>query len=146
MSATTTIVAPSVEFFSGRQEAFERASNGSFRRMTVKEAANLHTGSSRDGQESHIGIFISPRQHGMVEAGFSLYRLAVNLTLAACERLRKRFTSRSAAWSKSELRYSRDRVHFAKTFAEFVIRASELDEWKVELSVVLSDPRSYESI
>lgn len=145
MSTTITFAAPSVEFFAGRQETFERTPNGSYRRMTAKDAANLHTGSSSDGQ-SHVGVFFSPRQNGMVEVGFSLWRLAANLTPATCEQLREHFVSRSRAWSKSELRYSRDRVHFAKTFAEFVVREGEVDEWKVELSVVLSDPGSYEAI
>jgi hypothetical protein len=142
----TTLTAPSVEFFSGRQEAFVKDSVGSWHRLTAQEAAKEFTGRDRESRELRVGVFVSPRSNGMVQLGFDLWRLDSNLTESTRECLRKLHDSRSSGWSKTERRYSRDRVHFSKSFAEFVVRHEDLEAWKDELSRVLSDPASFEAI
>jgi hypothetical protein len=144
--SVTTLMAPSIEFFSGRQEAFLKDSVGSWHRLTAQEAAKEFTGRDRDSRELRIGVFVSPRSNGMVQIGFDLWRLDSNLTESAREHLRKLHVSRSSGWSKSDLRYSRDRVHFSKSFAEFVVREEHVNVWKDELAQVLSDPGSFEAI
>jgi hypothetical protein len=140
----TVLSAPSVEFFSGRQEAFVGTPGDSWHRVTPKEAANDFTGRDRDSHEPRIGVFIAPRSNGMVQVGFDLWRLDRNLTEPTCQRLRELFAIRSAGWSKPEHRYSRHRAHFSKSFAEFVVRREDVDAWKDELSGVLSNPGSFE--
>jgi hypothetical protein len=144
--STTILPAPSIEFFSGRQEAFVKDSVGAWHRLTAQESAKEFTGRDKDSRELRIGVFVSPCSNGMVQLGFDLWRLDSNLTESTCEHLRKLHVSRSSGWSKSELRYTRDRVHFSKTFAEFIVRHEELDEWKEELSRTLSDHASFEAI
>jgi hypothetical protein len=144
--SATTLIAPSVEFFSGRQDAYIGIPGLSWRRVTAKEAAHGFTGRGRDSHEPRIGVFVAVLQGGMARLGFDLWRLDVNLTESACERLRALHAARSARWSKAELRRTRDRVHFAKTFGEFVVKREDVEEWKDELSHVLSDPGSYEAI
>jgi hypothetical protein len=142
----TTLIAPSIEFFSGRQEAFVKDSVGSWHRLTAQEAAKEFTGRDRESRELRVGVFVSPRSNGMVQLGFDLWRLDSNLTESTCEHLRKLHVSRSSGWSKAELRYSRDRAHFSKSFAEFVVRQDDLDAWKDELTNVLSAPGSFEPL
>lgn len=144
--SVTVLAAPSIEFFSGRQESFVKDSVGSWHRLTAQEAAKEFTGRDRDSHELRIGVFVSPRSNGMVQLGFSLWRLDKNLAEPTREHLRELHASRSSGWSHDELRYSRSRVHFSKTFAEFVVRHEDLDDWKDELSRVLCDPASFEAI
>lgn len=144
--SVTTLTAPSVEFFSGRQEAFVGIPGPSWHRVTPKEAAHSFTGRDRDSHEPRIGVFISALPGDMAKLGFDLMRLDVNLTESTRERLRALYAARSAAWSKAELRRTRDRVHFSKSFSEFVVRREDVEEWKDVLSQLLADPGSYEGI
>jgi hypothetical protein len=44
------------------------------------------------------------------------------------------------------LRHATRRSHFSKSFARFEVAADRLEEWKLELESVLSDPTTYEHI
>jgi hypothetical protein len=143
--SATILSVPIVEFFVGKQESFVGDPTG-WRRVTAKEAAYGFTGRGRDSHEPRIGVFVAALPGGMARLGFDLVRLDVNLTESARERLRALHTARSARWSKAELRRARDRVHFSKSFAEFVARADEIDSWKDEISHILTEPGSFEAI
>jgi hypothetical protein len=145
MNATIP-TAPFVEFFSGRQEAYVGVPGLSWRRVTPKEAAHSFTGRDRDSHEPRVGVFIAALPGDIVRIGFDLMRLDVNLTESTRERLHALYATRSAKWSKAELRRTRDRVHFSKSFAEFVVREEHVNVWKDELAQVLSDPGSFEAI
>jgi hypothetical protein len=63
------------------------------------------------------------------------------------ERLESRWREREAVnLSKSMVRRVGRRVHISKSFARLEVSVHRLEEWRLELESILSDPGSYESI
>jgi hypothetical protein len=142
----TTLIAPSVEFFSGKQEAYVGVPGLSWRRITPKEAAQDHTGFAHATRECHVGVYVVPVSNGLVRLGFDLWRLDMNLKPSVCERLEQCLRSRVTGLSKSQLRYFYRHSHVSRSHADFVVRPEDLSGLKDELSAILSDLGSYEAI
>jgi hypothetical protein len=144
--ASATLLPPHIRFFSGRSESFIQDGDR-WRRMNVEEEAHSRTGYDRDTHESNIGVYIVPRGNGMLRIGFDLSKIDANLRPSVVERLERRWQQREAVnLSKSLLRTVARRVHISKSFARFEISIHRLEEWKAELTAILSNPESYESI
>jgi hypothetical protein len=143
--SATTLIAPSVEFFSGRQESFV-GDPGSWHRVTAREAAQMHTGGSHATGDRHLGVFVIPISNGLIRVGLDLWRLDMNLRPPTVERLERRLRSLSAKLTKSQLRYFDRHTHISRTVVDVVVMAEEVDAWKDELSGVLTDPGSFEAL
>jgi hypothetical protein len=142
----TALLPPNVRFFSGRSESFVE-DDDRWRRMNVEEEAHSRTGYDRETREPNIGVYMVRRGNGLFCIGFDLWKIDLNLRPSAVEHLERRWQQREAVnLSKSILRRVGRRVHISKSFARFEISIHRLEEWKLELKSVLSDPDSYESI
>jgi len=138
-------LSPNIRFFSGRSESFFQFGS-EWRRATPEDEAHQFTGFDRATREPSVGVYIVKRPNGLMRVGFDLWRLGVTLQPAAIERLQDRWHQEAGALSKSLLRSAGRRPHFSESFARFEVAAERLEEWKSELSAVLSNPESYERI
>jgi hypothetical protein len=142
----TTLLPPNIRFFSGRSESFVQDGER-WRRMSPEDEAHMHTGYNREAHEPNIGVYIVRRPNGLLRIGFDIWKLNVNLRPSAIERLESRWQQREAVnLSPSMLRNVARRVHISKSFARLEISLHRVEEWKVELESILSDPNTYESI
>jgi hypothetical protein len=139
------VAPPLVRFFSGRSESFVQF-GGSWRRMTPEDEAHNHTGYDRETHGPNIGIYLIRRPHSLLRIGFDLWKLDVNLSPSTIESLESRWREHAASLTKSLRRRAARRAHFSKSFACFEITPESIEEWKLELVVVLSNPDSYEAI
>ena len=145
MTSTVAIGDAHVRFFAGKQDTFVQ-SDSEWHRLTPKDAARSHTGYDRETHEPSVGIYIVRRPNGLLEIGFDIFRLNVNLRSPAIEHLAHRWRQESATLSKSLLRSVERRVHFSKSFAQFEVLPERLEEWQAALSAVLSNSESYQPI
>ena len=146
MTPTAVIIAPQVRCFSGKQDFFIQDGER-YRRTTPEDEASLYTGVNRETREPHVGIYITRRPNDLVRIGFDLWRIGANLRPSAVERLESRWQTREAVnLSPSMLRAVGRRVHISKSFARFEISLHRVEEWKAELTAVLSNPESYEQL
>ena len=146
MTPSAAIVAPHVQFFSGRQESFIE-SGGQWRRATPEDSARMHTGVDRETRQPGVGVYVVPKGNGLVCVGFDLWRIDSNLRPSEVERLESRWHQHEGAkLSKSMLRHAQRRAHFSRSFARFEISPDRLEDWKSELSAILSNPESYQSL
>ena len=136
---------PNVAFFSGRSESFVQYGNR-WRRLTSEDEAHFHTGFDQATREQHLGVFNARRQNGLIQIGFDLGKLNVNLKPAVIERLKGRWEQKASAYSKSLRRSVSRRVHFAKSFARFEVLPDQVEGWKSELAAILENPDSYTPI
>ena len=139
------VAPPLVRFFAGRSQSSVQF-GGSWRRMTPEDEARSHTGYHRETRESSIGVSLTRRPNGLVRVAFDLARLDLNLRPATIEHLRSHWHEEAAKFSKSLQRSTARRAHFSKSFASFEIAPERVEEWKLELDSVLSNPVSFEPI
>ena len=141
--APTTGYPPNVRFFTGRSELFMQCGS-SWCRMTREDEAELHTGYDWANSEASVGVYVAHRPNGLVRIGWNLWKLNTNLRPSVIEQLKNRWRKREAAnFSKSMLRAVDRRTYFSRAFAQFEIAPARLEEWKSELSAILSNPESY---
>jgi hypothetical protein len=146
MMTTAVITAPHVRCYSGKQDSFIQDGER-WRRMNAEDEAHFHTGYDRETREPNIGVYITRRPNDLLRIGFDIFKLNVNLRPPVIERLERRWQQREAVnLSKSMLRHVARRVHISKSFAQFEISIHRLEEWRLELESILSDPNTYESI
>ncbi len=144
--APTAACAPTVRFFSGRSESFMQCGS-EWRRLTVEDEARHATGCNRETRAASVGVYILPKGNGLVCVGFDLWKIDANLRPSAVEHFESQWRQREAAnLSKSRLRHAQRRSHFSKSFARFEVSPDRLEDWKAELSAVLSNPESYQSL
>jgi len=142
---STNTFFPCVRFFAGRSQSFVQCGE-QWRRMTCQDEAKSRTGFDRESREPHLGVFILKRPNGLVQFGFDLRKLDLNLTPATIGGLEARWREGTVGFSKLLLRSVNRRVHFSASFAEFEIAPEHVDGWKLELESILSDPNSYEHV
>jgi len=140
-----TLMPPNIRFFSGRSESYFQFGS-EWRRATSEDEAKAYSGYDRTTHDPNVGIYITPRPNGLVRIGFDLWKLNANLRPATIERLQNRWRQESTELSKFMLRSAQRRSHFSKSFARFEISPERIEEWKLELESVLSNPDSYETI
>jgi hypothetical protein len=146
MTSSAVIVAPHIQFFSGKQDSYTQVGS-EWRRLTAEDAARLHTGVNRETREASVGVYVERRPNDLVRVGFDLWRIGSNLRPPVVERLERRWRQREEVnLSKSMLRSVCRRAHISRSFARFEISLHRLEEWKSELSAVLSNPESYEQL
>jgi hypothetical protein len=143
ISSLVEIVAPRVQFFSGKSESFMQIGS-EWKRCTPEDEAHHFTGYDRVTHEACVGIYITRRPNGLLRIGFDLWRLNANLRPENIERIEKRWRREAAGLSKSMLRSVLRRSHFSKSFMRFEISPEQLEGWKAEFESVLSDPASFE--
>jgi hypothetical protein len=115
--------------------------------MTPEDEAHLRTGYDRETREPNIGVYMVRRGNGLFCIGFDLWKIDLNLRPSAVEHLERRWQQREAVnLSPSMLRRVGRRVHISKSFARFEISIHRVDEWRLELTAILSNPESYEQI
>ena len=114
--------------------------------MTPQDEAHACTGRDSDSREVQVGISISPRPNGLMKIEFDLFRLGANLRPPVIERLRERWEAEARTFSKLLLRSVSRRAHFSKSFAQFEVAPRNLEAWQAELSAILENPASYESL
>lgn len=137
---------PIVKFFTGRSELFVRDGR-KWHRLTAEDEARGFTGICRETHEANVGVYVTKRPNGLMRVGFDLWKLGANLRASVIERIANRWQQREAVnLSKSMLRSVDRRVHISKSFARFEISLHRLEEWQAELSAVLSNPESYQSL
>jgi hypothetical protein len=135
-----------VKFFAGRSECFVQDGER-WRRMLPEDEAHHHTGYDRDTHGPNVGIYVTRRPNGLLRIGFDLWKIDANLRPSVIERLESRWREREAVnLSNSMLRRVSQRAHISKSFARFEISVHRLEEWRLELESILSDPNTYESI
>jgi hypothetical protein len=109
----------------------------------------MHTGVNRETQQPNVGVYVVTKKkgNGPLCVGFDLWKIDSNLRPSAVEHLENRWRQREAVnLSKSMLRHAQRRAYFARSFARFEISPGRLEDWKSELSAVLSNPESYQSV
>jgi hypothetical protein len=143
ISSLVEIVAPRVQFFSGKSESFMQIGS-EWKRCTPEDEAHHFTGYDRVTDEACVGIYIVRRPNGLLRIGFDLWRLNANLRPENIERIQKRWRREAAGLSKSMLRSVLRRSHFSKSFMRFEISPEQLEGWKAGFESVLSDPASFE--
>jgi hypothetical protein len=142
----TTGYLPNVRFFSNRSELFMQCGS-TWCRMTPEDEAQFHTRHDRETREANVGAHVVCRPNGLLRIGFDLWKLNANLRPAVIERLKNRWRQQEAAsLSKSMLHHAQRRAYFTRSFARFEISPDRLEDWKSELSAVLSNPESYQSL
>jgi hypothetical protein len=141
-----SIVAPVVQFYSGRQETFLSDGPSQWRRAAPEDAARLHTGYDRGTREPHLGVYVVPVSNGLVRIGFDVFRLNLQIRESTIDRLQRRWREGAAALPKTLLRRLYRRTHFSRSFAKFEVQPEDVERWKEELECVLSNPETYESI
>ncbi|HWY08228.1 MAG TPA: hypothetical protein VNY24_15310 [Candidatus Acidoferrales bacterium] len=106
----------------------------------------MATGFARESREPNVGVYVARRPNGLVRLGFDLARLDVKLTPGAIERLEGRWRGEAASFSKPLFRSVQRRAHFSRSFAQFEIAPERVEQWRGELSAILENPASYETI
>ena len=142
----TILIAPTVEFFAGKQDGFAGVPGVSWHRLTPRESAKGHTGYSREAREPKVGIYVEPVPNGLTRIGLDLWKLNVNFRPSVIERLEQRLIASTNDLSKSQRRYALRHLHVSRTFMEFVVKAEDVEKWKSELSRLLTDPGSFEPL
>jgi hypothetical protein len=145
-SLATSLVPPTVKFYSGRQQTFLSDGPTQWRRMTPEDGARLHTGYDRETREPHLGVYIVPVSNGLVRIGFDVFRLNLQIRESTIDRLQHRWRDEAAALPKTLLRRLYRRTHFSRSFAKFEVQPEDVERWKEELECVLSNPETYESL
>lgn len=145
MTRTAEILAPHVQYFSGRQDSFIQCGSV-WHRLTPEDAARSHTVYDRETREPSVGVYVERRPNGLLRIGFDLWKLNANLRPAVIERLENRWRQEAASLSKPMLRSVSRRAHFSKSFMRFEVAPEWIEEWTAELSAVLENPDSYESV
>jgi hypothetical protein len=145
MISSAEIVAPQIRYFSGKSDSYFQFGS-EWRRATPEDEAHQFTGFDRTPREPSVGVYVTRRPNGLLRIGFDLWRLGVNLQPPLIERLQNRWREEAATLSKSILQSALRRSHFSKSFMRFEISPERLEEWKCELSAVLSNPESYVQI
>src|SRR6267143_459152 len=130
---------PIVKFFSGRAECFIQDGR-KWHRMSCEDEAHGFTGFSRETNEVNVGIYATRRPNGLVRVGFDVWRIGANLRPTAIERLENRWRQEAASFSKPMLRSVSRRAHFSKSFMRFEVSPERVEEWKLELESILSNP------
>ena len=145
MTAIAEIAPPHVRFFTEKSQSFLQFGS-EWKRCSPEDEGRLNTGYDRQTREACVGVYIARRPNGLVRVGFDLWRLNVNLSRAAIERIEKRWRQDAASLSKSMLHSVGRRAHFSKSFMRFEISPERLEEWKLELEHVLSNPAAFERL
>lgn len=137
---------PIVKFFSGCSECFVQ-DDDRWRRLTPEDDAHGFTGFNRETNEASVGVYATKRPNDLLRIGFDIFKLSANLRPAVIERIKKQWQQREAVnLSPPLLRAVGRRVHVSKSFAQLEISIHRLAEWESELSAILSNPESYESL
>jgi hypothetical protein len=106
----------------------------------------MFSGHERETHEPCIGVYVVRRPNSLLCVGFDLWKINLNLCPAAIARIETRWRREAARLSNSLLRSAQRRSHFSKSFAKFEVAPERLEEWKSELTAVLSNPDSYQRI
>jgi hypothetical protein len=136
---------PTVQFFTGRSELFARDGRR-WRRLTPEDDAHGFTGFNCETRETNVGVYVTKRPNALLRIGFDLWKLSANLQPAVTARLERRWTREASTFSKPLQRSASRSAHFSKSFVRFEIAPERVEEWKAELSAVLSNPESYEQL